>query len=163
MEHKQCKSCNKEIDIKAKKCPYCYSYQKWYYNISNYSSVIFLIFFIVFMYFNPIFNDVKFKKHTNEVNVKIRDIKHLVGKDKKYLGINLVIKNDSKYDWENAVFELTYYDGNGKINFTENVSEYRFYLAGKETKNYSILAYPPDEYLTNKIKIKILDMDQDRF
>lgn len=75
MSQKQCKFCKNEIQDNVKKCPYCLSYQKWYFdNVILYRLLIVLFIVSLFVFSKLNKNDIEFNDFEKNFKVEIVNV-----------------------------------------------------------------------------------------
>lgn len=156
---KQCKSCMKEIDNNATKCPYCQGYQQWFRN-PQHLGFLFAIPFIAFMMWQTnVFKSEKFTDFKN--NFKVDEVRIVQSDNNKNDIITYLISNDTNLKWSRIKYEVIGYDEKDKLVLTNAQSDYAFviqprsqaYLSAKVEKNKNV----------KKWKMKITDLETSRF
>jgi regulation of enolase protein 1 (concanavalin A-like superfamily) len=156
---KQCKSCKKEIDDQATKCPYCQGYQQWFKNPQSFG-FIFLIPLFGFMIWQM--NSFKSKAFDDfKTNFTVKEVRIVQSDDDKYDVITYVVKNDTNYRWTSIKYEVNGYDESDNVVLTNATSEYAWivqphsesYLSTKVARNKNV----------KKWKMRIVDMETSRF
>jgi hypothetical protein len=156
---KQCKSCRKEIDSNATKCPYCQGYQQWFRN-PQYLGFLFVIPFVAFMMWQTnLFKSEKFDDFKN--NFKVEEVKIVQSDNNKYDIITYVISNNTDLKWTRIRYEVIGYDVNDKLVLSNAASEWAWivhqhsqsYLSAKVERNKNV----------KKWKMKITDLETSRF
>ena len=104
---KPCRSCFKEIDDKATKCPYCQSFQgKW--KGSQSLSLFFVLPFLAFSFWNLYkINGASFQD--NKSLISISEISHING------GYIFEIDNRSDLKWTSPMVQIVFKDAQGKV------------------------------------------------
>ena len=155
---KKCKSCRKEIEAEASKCPYCQGYQKWYKN-PQYYNLIFLLPFSVFLFWNTgLLNKKEFEAYKADFSINKENV--VVIKNTQTRLITYRIKNNTAYKWNH-------------INYEVVGSKHDEVIAVSTGSDYSWVVQPnSDSLLTVKIKLmpgatswsfKIKDLRSARF
>ncbi|MGE5356997.1 MAG: hypothetical protein ACM3PT_12235 [Deltaproteobacteria bacterium] len=153
-----------EIADKVKKCPYCHSYQKWYFdNAILYRVLIVLIIVSLFVFNRLSKNDYEFKDFEKNFKIEIVNVQLIKKESNSYKILNLKIDNQTAYKWKNPVVEVSYFNPDGVLAFTEFATVYQAKISKKEKTNCSFDLRPPQDFLNYKFKIKLKDLDPDRF
>jgi hypothetical protein len=154
---KQCKSCHKEIENEATKCPYCQAFQKWIKSPQIIGLIFPLIFIpIIFtstgLWNKKSYNDYK-KSFTFETVNKVED------------GPNNIhtyrVINSTDIKWESISFQLIGYDEKGKVTLVKNKEEYSWVVMPNESSMISIEV--EKNAPVTKWEFKIVDMRSERF
>jgi hypothetical protein len=154
---KQCKSCCKEIEEKAKVCPYCRTHQKWYENTRLYASLsILFILGIMYWQMGLIFTE---KFLGNENHFKVEELSS--AEEKNMFVVNYKITNETSKTWKNIEYEVTYYDDNDKIVYVKSDSNYSWTVHPQDSSLLSVETY--NSYGAKKWKMRIVDLKSGRF
>ena len=135
---KECKMCFKEIDKRAKKCPYCQHWQSKFQSFTRNPafSIIIVICIMVFSswFFNSQFTPKNnFDTYKNQVEITKSNIDFGNSSCGETVTIIGNIKNNSAIDWKSLNFEVVYYDKENNITDTEQIEKFSFTLpANKE-------------------------------
>lgn len=164
MSQKQCKFCKNEIQDNVKKCPYCLSYQKWYFdNVILYRLLIVLFIVSLFVFSKQRNNDIEFKDFEKNFKVEIVNVQLIKNESNTYKILNLKIDNQTAYKWKYPVVEVSYYNPDGVLVFTEFPTAFQAKITKKEKTNCSFDLRPPQDFLNYKFKIKLKDLYPDNF
>jgi len=155
---KYCKSCVREIEHEATKCPYCQSYQNWYRNPQYWSQII-LLPMIAFMFWNTgMFGKPKFADYQDDFSITLE--KNLLIQKTKARLITYKIKNNSNYKWRSIEYTVVNKKANEVISAHQG-SEYSWliqphgesllsvhvpYIAGADTWQLNIKDLTIDRY-----------------
>lgn len=151
---KKCKSCRKEIDPEAKRCPYCRADQNWMPEVL--SSFFPVLIFIPIIFMRPsLWNKKSFEDYkdlfssefVNKVDGDRRDIH------------TYRINNNSDIKWKDISFQLIGYDDKGKVVLVESKSEYSWVIMPNKS---SMISVELDKIsLIKKWEFKIVDMSSE--
>lgn len=155
---KACKSCFKEIEDAAIKCPYCQSNQVWYKN-SAILGLVFPLIFIPLMFYSM---GIWFTKSYagNENSFKVEEINHAQDNLGQLL-INYKISNETNTKWHSIVYEVSFYDASGKLLLIQNGQEYSWVLPPEQSAALTVKAntlIKPEKWV-----FRIVDLDSGRF
>ena len=108
---KNCKSCQKEIAERAKKCPYCQAFQTWFKNPQLLGMIFPLIFIPIIFSSTGLFSNNSYTKFSKDFSVSfIND-----SSDNKYDIHTYEISNSTKHRWKNISYQMKGYDDSEKI------------------------------------------------
>ncbi len=156
---KKCKSCKKEIDDLATKCPFCQGYQQWFRN-PQYFGFLFFIPLLGFMLWQTnSFKSKSFEEYRNRVAVE--EVRIVQSDDGKKDILTYNVKNDTDLTWKSIVFEINGYDDHGNLVLTNSESEYAWivqprsqsYLSATVVRNANV----------KKWKMRIVNMETSRY
>ncbi|MBU1620987.1 MAG: hypothetical protein KJ556_12015 [Gammaproteobacteria bacterium] len=155
---KTCKSCIKEIDNAASKCPYCQSFQIWYKNPQIFGFIFPLVFIPVMFYSMGIWFNKNYPG--NEHLFEVKEIGISPGEHNR-LALNYLIANKSDTKWHNISYEVSVFDAAGKLLFVKTGQDYSWLVQPNQS---SYLTIELDNNLkAEKWKLKILDIKSGRF
>lgn len=154
---KNCKACQKEIDDKATKCPYCQAYQKWYTN-PQYIGMIFPLIFISYIYFyTGIWDPRSYIDYKNSFSVE--KVSSSTTQRKNIHTYN--ITNKTKYKWDNMTYQFIGKDKDGQVIVVESEKAYSWAIMPNST---SMLSITVDKNLAvTNWELQILDIGSSRF
>ena len=151
---KKCKSCLKEIDLEAKKCPYCQAYQKWYLNPLLYISP--LIFLPTILRENFREKEYKYEDYKDSFS---SEFVNKVDESKNYAIHTYRIINNSDMKWKDISFQLIGYDENGKVIVVESKTEYYWIIGPNQSRMFSVELRKNS--LVKKWELKIVGMSSE--
>lgn len=141
---KQCKSCRKDIDDLATKCPHCQAYQNWFRN-PQYIGFIFVIPFIGFMLWQTSsFKSKSFDEYRSQFAVE--EVRVVISDDGKYDVITYTVQNNTDFTWKRISYEVRGYDSSDTIVIANSGLDYSWsvkpnskaYLSVRVTRHASI-------------------------
>ena len=150
---KNCKSCQKEIDDKATKCPFCQAHQNWFKNY-QFISVIFPIAFFLYIY-----TQTGFWNRKSYIDYKDSfSFEKVSSSNTKYKNIHTYnVTNKTKYKWEDITYQFIGKDKGGKVIIVETNQEYSWAIMPNST---SMLSIKVDENsLVHYWELKVLDIE----
>jgi len=154
---KNCKSCQKEIDDKATKCPYCQAFQNWFKN-PQITGMIFPLIFIPYIFFSTgLFSR---KSYTDFVDNFSASIVSESSENKKNIH-TYQIQNSSKHKWSHICYQMTGYDNSNNIVIVESNNEYSWIIQPHSKSMLSVKTDKNEQIV--KWEFKITDMRSDRF
>ena len=131
---KLCKSCRKEIDDSASKCPYCQSYQSWFKSPQVFGFVFPLIFIPIIFFMSGLWGGREYAG--NESLFIVKEINHFTNQEGMI--INYEIKNLSGNKWGNLTYQISLYNDKNDLLFVETKSEYSWKLPANDSANLSV-------------------------
>jgi hypothetical protein len=164
MDHKHCKFCRNEIADNVKKCPYCHSYQKWYFD----NAILYRVFIVLFIVSLFVFtkqrnNTIEFNDFEKNFKIEIVNVQLIKNESNTYKILNLKIDNQTAYKWKNPVVEVSYFNPDGVLVFTEFANAFQAKITKKEKTNCSFDLRPPKDFLNYKFNVKLKDCEFDRY
>ena len=117
---KNCKSCNKEIDDIAKKCPHCQAFQNWFKNPQVIASIFPLLFIPYIFFTTGLFSKEDFEDYKQFISAE----KVSESTTNKHLVFTYKIINKSSLEWENIEYQIIGKDESGVPVIVESKSEY---------------------------------------
>jgi hypothetical protein len=160
---KTCKTCYKEIDSRAKKCPYCQHWQSKSSMIVRHPAfAVFLImgFLLVFgVIFESLFVFDKgedFATYSNQITISKTELKFGETSRGPTVVVMGEIKNNSDLSWEDVQLEVRFYDNNEKLSDTDQENKYSFVVPANDVSPFKISIqreFPEDQYASCKVRI----------
>ena len=160
-ELKFCKMCFKDIDTRAKKCPYCQHWQHKIY-LLLYSPVVAVIFLLIILLgFDFVIEDQfgpgkDFDVYRERVSITNSELEF--GEDK--CGSTVVIlgriKNATDLAWRNLQFEVNFYDQNDQMTDTEQENKFSFTLPANQEIPFKVSVrreFPEERYVSHTVRI----------
>jgi len=154
---KNCRSCKKEIDADASKCPYCQTFQVWYKNPQVHGLAVSLVFMLPFFYMTGIFGYPKYEDYKDKIKYEIQSESHVQG---KYV-VNYKIINESDVVWNDISYSVISYDKDGAVVISEPNYEYRWLLPANGSVILSAKV-SKDEKIARR-ELIITSLKRDRF
>ena len=154
---KNCKSCTKEIDDKATKCPYCQSYQIWHKSPQIYGLIFPLIFIPIIFYTSGLYGIPKFENYKDQISASL--ISERIVDEQKILNFN--ITNKSNVIWNDISYIAIGYDKNGGVVVSSSGNEFRWLLPSNGSAMLSVKV-SKDEQIS-KWDFQISSLKKDRF
>jgi hypothetical protein len=154
---KKCKSCRKDIDPEATKCPYCQAYQNWIQSPQILSLICPLVFIPIIFMSTGLWNKKLYKDYKDFFS---SEIVNKVDGDRRDV-YTYRINNTSDIKWQDISFQLIAYDENDKVILVESKSEYAWVIMPKESNMISFEV--KKNSLIKKWEFKIVDMRTGRF
>jgi hypothetical protein len=133
---KHCKSCKKEIDSDATKCPYCRAYQDWYRNPQILGMIVSLGFVVVMFHYAGIWGQRDFHDFRTEFSVKKVSEALVEGKP----SMTFEITNNTNHRWSNLEYALVYTDKGGKVLNAESGISYGWSVEPRSSRHVSVPA-----------------------
>jgi len=155
---KKCKSCIKEIEATATKCPFCQSHQNWYKN-PQYLNLIFMLPFFIFIYWNTgVFNKKEFEEYKTEFVIKEENTVSIENSRSRL--ITFRIKNNTKHKWGRINYEVIGYE-NDKVIAVNTGAEFNWVVQPNSNALLTVkVKYMPS---ATSWKFNITDLKSDRF
>jgi len=158
---KTCKMCFKEIDERAKKCPFC---QHWQTKLQSFyrNPASAIIAAIAIMAFGSWFIDSLFSpKHDfesfkNKIEITKNSIEFGNNSCGQTVAILGSIKNNSQIDWRAVKFEIVFYDNDNNVTDTEQIEKYSFSLPANEEVPFKLSMkkeFDDTRYIGHRIRI----------
>ena len=155
---KSCKSCFKEIESAASKCPHCQTYQVWYKNPQLFGLIFpFVLIPVMFYSMGLWFN----KEYAgNENSFVIKEISATQGEYNK-LALNYLIENKSNIKWHSISYQITALDSDNKLIISKTGQDYSWIIQPNQSTYLTIEV--DNSYNANKWVLKILDIKSGKF
>jgi hypothetical protein len=154
---KNCKSCQKEIDEKATKCPYCQAFQNWLKN-PQLVGVIFPLIFIPYIFFTTgMFSRKSYEDFAKNFSSTLVS----TSSGNKNDIHTYEIQNSSKHKWSNISYQMKGYDQSNQIVIVESKNEY-YWVVQPNSKSMLSIKTDKNEKVV-KWEFQITDMRSDRF
>ena len=159
---KKCKLCYKDLDIRAKRCPYCKHYQSTITTFIHHPAfsivgVIFSFFLIWYFFSNVLFaKGADYQLHKDKVRIIKSEIKFGDSKCEPTVAVLGEIDNKSGITWKEVQFELTFIDSKGTLLDAEQEKEYSFIVPANRTTPFKISfrrEFPDSTYNSHRILI----------
>jgi|GEM_PF-3204332 len=155
---KTCKSCIKEIESAANKCPHCQAYQYWYKNPQILGFVFPLVFIpVMFNSMGLWFN----KEYVgNEKLFEVKEISNAQGEYNR-IALNYLIENKSNIKWHTISYEVSAFDSTGKLLFVKTGQDYAWLVQPNQSSHLTIEV--DNSANAKKWNLKILDIKSSKF
>jgi hypothetical protein len=155
---KNCKSCQKEIDEKATKCPYCQAFQNWLKS-PQLIGVIFPLMFLLYVIVS--IRDLHAKKSYADFTNDFSSTLISEASDNKNDIHTYEIQNLSKHKWSNISYQMKGYDQANQIVIVESENEYDWVVQPNSKSMLSIKTDKNEKIV--KWDFQITDMRVERF
>jgi len=155
---KNCKSCNKEIDDIAKKCPHCQAFQNWYRNPQIIASVFPLLILPYIFFTTSLFS----KENFEDYQSFIKHEKVSETTTSRNLVFTYKIINNSDLDWENIDYQLIGKNEKGVPVIVESKSEYSWSVL-KNSESLLSIKISKDQPDNINWSFQIIKMKHPRF
>ena len=154
---KICKSCRKQIEEKATKCPHCQAYQKWNRN-PQVLGFIFPLIFIPLIFFNSgLFSDKSFLDYKEKFEVKFLNS----SSDSKHNIYTYRISNNTGYKWADLDYQFIGLDSSNEVVTVKTESEYSWKVQPHSESLLSIKTLKDSPAVKWKLKLK--DLKSNKF
>ena len=153
---KNCKSCKKEIDVGATKCPHCQAYQIWHKNPQIYSIAFSMVFMVPFFYITGIFWSPKYEDYKEKIVVQFQSESNVDGNHV----VNYKITNKSDIAWNDISYNVISYDKNGVVIISESDHEYRWLLPSNESVILSAKVSKDEKIVRRELTITSLKKER---
>ncbi|MHC4543571.1 MAG: FxLYD domain-containing protein [Planctomycetota bacterium] len=160
---KTCKMCYKEMDSRAKKCPYCQHWQSKFSKIVWHPAfAVFLImgFIVVFgVIFESLFVFDKgedFAPYRNQITIRKSELKFGETSHGPTVVVMGEIKNNSNLSWKDVQLEVRFYDNNNKLIDTDQKNKYSFVIPANDISTFKVSIpreFPEEQYANCKVRI----------
>jgi hypothetical protein len=121
---KNCKSCHKEIDQKATKCPYCQAFQTWFKN-PQLLGFVFPLIFIPFIFGSTgLFSKKSYTDFSNEFSVSLVN----ESSDNEHDIHTYEISNNTKHKWKNISYQMKGFDDSEEIVVVDSNNNYTWII-----------------------------------
>lgn len=163
-QSKICPQCEEEIKGTARKCPHCHSWQTgWLLFLANPGVSTIIVFAGLALFYFFLFRDMfegnkDFSKYRTQI--QILDLVRSYSEDPKTGPMITTmgrIKNNTDVKWRHVVFEVQYFNNEGKLIDTLSDSQYDFVLIPHEEQTFRIrgaAAKPELEYAGQKVFVR---------
>jgi hypothetical protein len=154
---KNCKSCNKEIDTVASKCPYCQAFQVWYKNPQTYGWILPIFFVPLMFYYTGLFGQPKFEDHKDQITADFINENQVDGRKV----INYKIRNASNITWNDISYSVNGYDEKGDLVISNSGGEFNWLLPHNGDSILSVIVN--NDQKIKSWELKITNLRKDRF
>ncbi|MCM8533153.1 MAG: hypothetical protein NE330_18440 [Lentisphaeraceae bacterium] len=154
---KNCKSCQKEIDEKATKCPYCQGYQKWGKSPQILGLIFPLIFIPIIFTSTGLWNQKDYIDYKDSFQVET--VSSSI--DNNYKIHTYKISNSTAHKWKNITYQFIGTDKSGKVVIVKSDAAYSWAVMPNSSSMISIKV--EKNPLVAQWKLKVLDMKSGRF
>lgn len=157
--------CYKQIDNRARKCPYCHHWQ------SKFSTVVFHPAFGVAMVLIPLltvfilaglmFQDMfdrgeEFSNYKDQITIADSQLKFGESEGGPTVVVMGNMMNSSNIPWEHIQLEVRFYDGNKKLIDTDQKQKYFFVVPANDVSTFKVSIpreFPEEEYTTFEVRV----------
>ena len=154
---KNCKSCQKEIDDNATKCPYCQAFQKWIKSPQLLGLIFPLIFIPIVFTSSGLWNKKEYIDYKE--SFIIESVSESV--DNNYNIYTYQITNNTSHKWESLTYQFIGKNESGKVVIVKSEEAYSWKVMPNSFSMLSIKA--EKNALVSKWELKVLDMNSNRF
>jgi hypothetical protein len=138
-----CKTCFSEIDKRAKKCPYCQSWQSRLRATLFNPAFLLIIFFLLLLgltsYFDTQFTQkINFADYKNKIIISDSRIEFGENSCGETVAIIGKVKNQSEIDWKDITYEVVFYDKEKHVSDTNQQNAYSFIIPANEEVPFKI-------------------------
>jgi hypothetical protein len=158
-EMKVCRMCAMEIPAKAKTCPYCRCFEKWYMVFaSNITAIVVPLVGIgvllgMAVFLNTIFDrGQSFAEYRDQI--KILDTEMVFGEST--VAVVGRVKNDSDVEWEDVQFEVEFHDAAGKLVDAGQKRDFSYVAEARRTHPFCVSfkrEFPTGSYVSCQVRI----------
>ncbi len=161
MDKKKCLICCSEIDVQAKKCPFCKHWQNKISLVIWHPFFTVAILLVLYLLFQQFFIDTlgpgeDFAPVRSEIVLKDCTMEFGESKCGQTVVILGMIENNSDLNWEKPNFEIIFFDKDKNIIDTEQEENYSFVLPSKEKVPFKVSIrreFPQELYDSFEIRI----------
>jgi hypothetical protein len=166
--NKPCIACGEPIQLQAKKCPHCHTWQTRWSLLSEKPYVhylplaIFLIIFgVIFLgMYNDLFKQASFLDHKDGIVVIDSKIHFAEKGDCSYITCIGHLRNNSDVAWEDIRFEVQYFNYTGELIDTISDRDFSLVLSPHAEASFRVrgkAARNSDQYVNHKVQIRWAD------
>jgi hypothetical protein len=161
-ENKICKTCYKEIDSRAKKCPYCHQVQGfwgWFFWPGlGFAIVMLMIYLPIAVWMQRLMGPGKrFAEYRNQIKISNPQITF---SDSDKCGMKVVvlltIANSSEVDWQDLQFNAIFSDANGVVFDADQDKKFAMALDAKDSSRIKISfprEFAKERYKSVEVKV----------
>ena len=154
---KKCKSCRKDIDPEATKCPYCQAHQNWIRSPQVLSLIFPVVFIPIIFMTTGLWNKKSYKDYEHLFS---SEIVNKVDGDRRDI-YTYRVNNNSDIKWKDISFQVIGYDENNQVILVDSQSEYSLDYYAQESNMISVEL--EKNRLIKRWEFKIIDMRTGRF
>ena len=154
---KPCKSCKKEIDDAAIKCPYCQAYQSWYRSPQLFGILFPLLMLPLMFYVMGVWGQAQFNDYRSAFTVKKISEAVVEGKPT----ITYQIENNTDRTWNRIDYTMLYKGKSGQILNADAGSSYYWSIEPKSSKYLTVDFKKVDDF--DKLEFTITNLRTGRF
>ena len=173
-----CKMCYMEINLKAKKCPYCQHWQnKWsmitfhpLFAIIPTMAIFIVLFGFMGTMFHTMFSEGKsFSRYVNSISIIETEMVFGVRGNQEKSPIVAVlgtIRNDSGVSWEDITLEACFFDKDGKLIDAIQEKKYSFTIPANDESRFKLSfhrEFPQEKYDSCKLRVISAKDERQRF
>ncbi len=162
---KTCKMCYKEMDSRAKKCPYCQHWQsKFSMIVWHPAFAVFLImipYLVVFIFAGVMFESMfdqgeDFAPYRNQITINKTELKFGETSCGPTLVVMGEIKNISNLSWKDVQLEIRFYNSDKKLVDNDQKKKYCFVVPANDISTFKVSIpreFPEDQYSSCEVRI----------
>ena len=158
---KTCKTCCKEINSSAKKCPYCQHWQNKislvvFHPVMAILSIVILYGILVFFSQAMFSEGEDFTEYRDQIEIVKTELKF---GENRYGGSVAVVGtmiNSSNVPWEDVYLEVQFYDSEKKLIDTTQDDKYAFIIPANDSSTFKVSItreFPEEQYDSCKVRI----------
>lgn len=166
---KTCKMCYKEIDSRAKKCPYCQHWQNKMSMIVLHPvvaviPVVIILAMLGFSYETMFSRGEDFTVYRDQI--EIIETKLKFGENRcggSTVAVMGIMVNNSDVPWEDVHLEVRFYDGEKKLIDTDQEEKYSFVVPANDSSTFKVSKpreFPEEQY--NSVQVRVLSAKDER-
>ena len=171
MNNKRCKMCCKEIDRKARKCPYCHHWQNKisliiYHPAFMVLPLMLMMLFLFYSFSGLFVQGENFAPYKSKINVINSELKFGEIKGKPTVVTIGKIENKSQISWKDIQFELNFFDEDKKLIDGDQKRDYFFVIPANATSTFKVSLlreFPIEKYKSHKVKVLTAKDNRSRF
>jgi len=164
-ESKLCKMCYKEIDRRAKKCPYCHHWQNkismivWHpaFPISIVLVFYLAVFILMGVAFESMFDKGEdFTPYRNKITISESELKFGEAESGPTVVVMGKMTNDSSLSWKDIQLEVRFYDPNKNLIDTDQKNKYSFVVPANDVSMFKVSIareFPEEQYDTCEVRV----------
>ena len=163
IETKICKACYKDIDCRAKKCPYCHHTQSFFAVISLRPGILIAfagvcaVYFVLVLLSTEMFDKGEaYPNYKDQVKVARAELKFGENTHGPTVSIIGTVKNYCFVSWEDIHFEVQFFDKEGNLTDSGDVKKYSMVIPANSERSFKVSLqreFPESEYVTYKASI----------
>lgn len=166
MQSNLCKMCYKEIDSRAKKCPYCHHWQSKFFMVVYHPAfsvaVVLMCFVLPWLMFIKTFAKMSdkgedFTLYREQISIGETELKFGEGKCGRPSVIVMGdMINNSDVPWEEVQIEVQFYNRDNQLIDTEQKNKYFFVVPANDVSKFKVSIpreFPEEQYFSVKARI----------
>lgn len=163
---KTCKMCYREIDERARKCPYCLHWQFRWSTIMLHPAFVmiplflFLVVFLVIfprMIHNNIFHEgEKFRLHAGEITIQQSELKFGELESGPTVVVLGTVRNSGEFSWKEVYYDVQLFDGDNNLIDATQKGKYSFVIPANGSSSFKVSfprEFPEEHYVSHKVRV----------